>query len=179
MQCDYGLNCMNIPSLHFIYLWLRRWQVRDIEMNNFVVIYSRSPHKTKCFSAVDDRLHVLKNPSTPISGSTIWLLTANDPSETNDIYRHMCIINTFGHGIILLDFLDLSYNGHVSRGNPYCVYWGESDFVCTRKASGRQTFEVRDSSGSKDSQLTLLFWSNNYTRMPTARFWIEIRGSCS
>ena len=211
---------MNISSLHFMYVGLTRWQIRDsvrlgfpTDLGNINIYWNSTQlvvimhlvcfpgrfatanrnkssqlcssiqmittQNTKCLSGVDVSLPALKNQSTPVSGSTVWLLTANDPSEATDLYRQMCLITTFGHGTILLDFLDLSYNDNVSRGKPYCVYWGESDFVCATKASGRQTFEVRNSSGSQNSQLTLLFWSNDYIRMPTARFWIEIRGSYS
>ena len=154
---------------------------QPITMNNpnFTAISSISPYhhiKMNYVSDVNDRLVALGN-STLVSGPTLWLLTQIDPPEAHDIYRHVCLINALGHGTISLDFLDLSYNGNI-RGKSYCVYWSESDFICSMKAFKRQTFEVRNSSNSQNS-LKLLFWSNYYTRTPTARFWIEMRGSQS
>ena len=110
-------------------------------------------------------------------GSAVWLRTSSNPPEANDVGRQTCRIFSAGHGSLSIDSLDLSYNRNIVQGSPYCVHWGESDFVCARQASERQTFEVRSSSDSQNTPLSLLFWSNNYTEAKGARFWIEIRGN--
>ena len=133
-----------------------------------------------CVSVVFHEVKALTNASIlvqAIGPSAAWLRTSSHPPEANDVGRQMCRIISAGHGPFLLDFLDLSYNGNIAQGSPYCVHWGESNFVCARQASERQTFEVRTSSNSQNTPLTLLFWSNNYTETKGARFWIEIRGN--